>query len=178
LEFNIYAGNGIGGVGIALGTNGSVTNVTLTGQVVLNSGDAINVVLEYLAGVLTVNLTDSTAGTQFTMKTNVNIPAVVGTNVAYVGFTGSTGGSGSFQTITDFSFQSMPALTIQPSGNNAVLSWPADVGSFVLQETSNLASTNWAAATNVSVTVGNQNQVTVSPTGAPQFFRLYQSQSQ
>jgi hypothetical protein len=174
LEFNIYAGNGIGGVGIALGTNGSVSNVTSTGAVVINSGDSINVALTYVPGVLTVNLTDPTAGTQFTMKTNVNIPAVVGGNSAYVGFTGSTGGSDSYQTISDFSFQSIPALTIQPSGNDAVLSWPTDVGYFVLQETSNLTSTNWAAATNVSVTVGNQNQVTVSPTGAPQFFRLYQ----
>jgi hypothetical protein len=111
------------------------------------------------------------------MTTNVNIPAVVGGSTAYVGFTGSTGGSSSIQTVTDFSFQSIPTLTIQPSGNNAVLSWPTDVGSFVLQETSNIASTNWAAATNVSATVGNQNQVTVSPTGARQFFRLYQSQN-
>jgi hypothetical protein len=177
LELNIYAGNGIGGVGIALGTNGSVSNVTVTTPVVINSGDAINVALTYLGRVLTVNLTDSTAGTQFTMTTNVNIPAVVGGSTAYVGFTGSTGGSSSIQTVTDFSFQSIPTLTIQPSGNNAVLSWPTDVGSFVLQETSNIASTNWAAATNVSVTVGNQNEVTVSPTGARQFFRLYQSQN-
>jgi hypothetical protein len=176
LEFNINAGNGIGGVGISLGTNGSINDVISTFPVVINSADSIDVALEYLAGVLTVNLTDSTAGTQFTMSTNVNIPAVVGGSNAYVGFTGANGAS--FQMITDFSFQSIPALTINPSGNQTVLSWPTDVGFFVLQETSSLTLTNWAAVTNIPVTVGNQDQVTVSPKGTAQFFRLFQSTQQ
>jgi hypothetical protein len=47
---------------------------------------------------------------------------------------------------------------------------------FVLQETPGLAPTNWTAATNASVTAGNQNQVTVTPKGTAQFFRLFQSQ--
>ena len=174
LEFNIYAANGIGGVGIALGTNGTIPDVTSTLPVVINSGDAIGVTLEYLSGVLTLNLTDSVAGVQYTMTTNVNIPAIVGTNAAYVGFTGSTGGSAAYQTITDFSFQSIPLLAIQPSGNQTVLSWPTDVGNFTLQKTASLTAPNWVAVTNVSVTVGNQNQVTVSPKGTAQFYRLSQ----
>jgi hypothetical protein len=173
LEFNINAGNGIGGVGISLGTNGSINDVISTFPVVINSADSIDVALEYLAGVLTVNLTDSTASTQFTMSTNINIPAVVGGSTAYVGFTGANGAS--FQRITDFSFQSIPALTINPSGNQTVLSWPTDVGFFVLQEASSLTLTNWAVVTNIPVTVGNQDQVTVSPKGTAQFFRLFQS---
>jgi len=177
LELNIYAGNGLGGVGIFLGTNGNIGTVMSTSPVVINSSDPIGVALEYLAGVLTVTLTDSGAATQFTMRTNINIPAVVGGSSAYVGFTGSTGGSASLQIITDFSFQSIPVLTIRPSGNQAVLSWPTDVGYFVLQGNSSLTSTNWAAVTNVSATVGNQNQVTVSPKGTAQFFRLFQQQS-
>ncbi len=128
-----------------------------------------------MGGVLTIDLNDPTASTQFTLKTNVNIPGIVGGSSAYVGFTASTGGSASTQTITDFSFQSLPTLTIQPSGNQDVLSWPTDVGAYVLQETSSLASTNWATATNATATVGTQNEVTVTPTGAAQFFRLYQA---
>jgi hypothetical protein len=177
LEFNIYAGNGLGGVGVSLGTNGSVSNVTSTSPVVINSGDPINVALTYSDGVLTVNLADPSASTQFTMTTNVNIPAIVGGSTAYVGFTGSTGGSESTQLISDFSFQSIPTLGIQRSGNQAVLSWPTDVGYFALQETPSLSPTNWTAVTNIPATVGNQNQVTVTAAGAPQYFRLFQSEN-
>ncbi len=48
VELNIYVANALGGVGIALGTNGSVSNVTSTLPLVLNSGDAINVGLTSL----------------------------------------------------------------------------------------------------------------------------------
>jgi len=176
LEFNIYAANGLGGVGIALGTNGSVSNVTSTLPLVLNGGDSINVAVTYASGVLTADLTDPTAGTEFTFKTNVNIPAIVGGSSAYVGFTGSTGGSTSVQTITDFTFQSVPVLAIQPAGGQEILSWPTDVGAFVLQESSSLAPANWNAATNAPATVGSQNQVTLPPSGSQQYFRLYQAQ--
>lgn len=177
LEFNIYAANGIGGVGISLDTDGAVTNVLSTSPVLINNGDPINVSLQYAAGVLTVNLADPTLSTQFTLKTNVNIPAIVGGSSAFVGFTGSTGGSASTQTITDFSFQSIPGLSIKQSGNQTVLSWPTDVGYFQLQEIPSLTSTNWNTVTNAPVVVGNQNQVTVSDGNAAQFFRLFQSQS-
>lgn len=178
VEFNIYAANGLGGVGISVCTNGNVTNVVSTSPVVLNSGDIINVDLEYLAGVLTIDLTDSTAGTEFTMTENVNIPATVGGTTAYVGFTGSTGGSASSQAITDFNFESIPALTIKPSGNQTILSWPTDAGYFVLQTASSLTTPNWTSVTNIPITVGSQNQITVSPQGNSQFFRLYQQGAQ
>jgi Concanavalin A-like lectin/glucanases superfamily/Immunoglobulin domain/Legume lectin domain/Immunoglobulin I-set domain len=170
LELNIWAANGIGGVGIALGTNGSIPEVTSTSPVVINSGDAIDVALEYVAGVLTVNLTDSSASTQFTLTTHVNIPALVGGSSAYVGFTGSAGGS--VQTVTDFSFQSIPVLAIQKSGNQAVLSWPTDVGYFVLQHISSLTSTNWVNVTNVPALVSGQNEVVVPAAQAAQYYRL------
>jgi hypothetical protein len=172
LELNIYSGNGLGGVGIALGTNGSVSNVTSTLPVVINNGDVINVALTYLGGVLTVNLSDPTAGTQFTMKTNVNIPAIVGGSSAYVGFTGSTGGSASSQLISDFSFQSIPQLTIRPVGGQAVVTWPTDVGDFVLQETPSLAPTNWVTVTNIPATINGSNSVSLTPGGSAQYFRL------
>ncbi len=173
LEFNIYAGNGLGGVGIALGTNGSVSNVTATTPVVINSGDSINVALTYLSGVLTVNLTDPTAVTQFTMKTNVNIPAIVGGSTAYVGFTGSTGGSYSFQSVTDFTFVSVPSMTIVMTNGQPLLSWYSAIGAYVLQQNSSLSSTNWVDVLATPTVVNNQNQVTVSPSGTAQFYRLF-----
>src|SRR5581483_6481546 len=172
LELNIYTGNGIGGVGIAVGTNGGISNVRSTSPVTINSGDFIAVNLTYLGGVLTVNLADSTAGTQFTMTTNVNIPARVGGNTAYVGFTGSDGGSKSSQFVTDFSFISVPSLSITTSNNQPVISWPSPVGNYVVQETASLTSPNWVTLTNAVTTLNGQNQLQVSPGGSPKFYRL------
>jgi hypothetical protein len=172
LEFNIYEANGIGGAGIAVETNGAIGTVHSTGPVNINSGDTIAVDLTYLSGVLTINLADNTVGTQFTLTTNINIPAKIGTNLAYVGFTGSDGGSKSTQQVTDFSFVSVPSLTILPPGSQPTISWTSSVGDYVLQETSSLLSTNWATVTNVPATVNGQNQVTVAPGGSAEFYRL------
>jgi formylglycine-generating enzyme required for sulfatase activity len=61
-------------------------------------------------------------------------------------------------------------LSIASAGNQAVLFWPVSVTNFVLQTTTNLASTNWVNVTNaVQVTA-----FTVTDTSPASFFRLYQ----
>jgi hypothetical protein len=64
------------------------------------------------------------------------------------------------------------ALQISNSGTNLVLSWPSPPGNFFLQQNSNLATTNWTAATNTPVFTNGQNQATLSPTNGNQFYRL------
>jgi hypothetical protein len=172
LEFNIYEGNGIGGAGISLETNGAIGTVHSTGSLAINSGDPITVNLTYLSGVLTINLADSSAGTQYTLTTNVNIPAKVGGTTAYVGFTGSDGGDKSDQLVNGFSFTSLPTLTIQTSNSLPTVIWPSSVGEYVLQENSSLLSTNWVTVTNVPTFVNGQNQITIAPTGTDEFYRL------
>ena len=64
------------------------------------------------------------------------------------------------------------ALSITNSGGNLVLSWPSPPGGFVLQQNSDLATTNWLTATNLSTFANFQNQVILAPTNANQFYRL------
>jgi hypothetical protein len=59
-------------------------------------------------------------------------------------------------------------LNIAMNGNQSVLYWAAGNTNFVLQSTTNLASTNWTAVTNGAPIMG----VTVSNTSPAQFFRL------
>jgi len=59
------------------------------------------------------------------------------------------------------------------SGKNLVLAWPAPPGGFVLQQNSDLTTTNWIAATNEPTIMNYQNQVILAPTnGNQQFYRL------
>jgi hypothetical protein len=174
LEFNIYQANGIGGVGIAVETNGAIGAVHSTAPVAINSGDFIAVNLTYLKNVLTINLMDTTTDAQYTLTTNVNIPAQLGTNTAYVGFTGSDGGSKAFQLVTGFSFISVPTLTITITNTSPTISWTSSVGEYTLQQNSSLLSTNWVTVTNAPTVVNGQNQITVAPGGIAEFYRLSQ----
>src|ERR1035438_2989375 len=66
-----------------------------------------------------------------------------------------------------------PALGIVPTNNQALLYWPATATDYVLQSSTNLASTNWVFATDaVPATYGSQTAVTVANTLAARFFRL------
>jgi formylglycine-generating enzyme required for sulfatase activity len=66
-----------------------------------------------------------------------------------------------------------PALGIVPTNNQSLLYWPATATDYVLQSSTNLASTNWVFATDaVPATYGSQTAVTVANTLAARFFRL------
>ena len=172
VQFNIYAGNGLGGAGVAFGEDGTIAKVNNTAPVNIDLGDPINVTLTYIGGVARVFLQDTVNNATFSMSTNVNIPAVLGTNVAYVGFTGADGGTASAQTIANFQFISLVNLTAQSSGTNIVLSWLTASSAYQLQSNTSLASTNWVNVTNsISVTNG-QYEVTVPRSAGLEFYRL------
>jgi subtilase family serine protease len=66
----------------------------------------------------------------------------------------------------------MPVLKITASGNQLNIAWPLVWTNAVLRQNANLATTNWVPVTNSVNIVNDQFQVTVTPGGAGEFFRL------
>jgi hypothetical protein len=66
-----------------------------------------------------------------------------------------------------------PRLTISPGiANTMLVSWPAPTAVFVLQQNSDLRTSNWLMVTNKSTVVDNQNQVRIARQAGIQAFRL------
>jgi hypothetical protein len=171
LEFNVYSPNGVGYAFLtdgATGTGGGVYQGT--GKVGIDSGDPINVVLNYANGILAMSLSDN--GTNFSTNMVVNLPAVVGGNTAYVGFTGADGGVASTQIITNFSFVSIAPQAIQLTKTNAVISWPSAVLGFQLQQSTNLTTGGWVNVTNPDNIANGEHQITVPLGPKNAFYRL------
>jgi hypothetical protein len=179
LEINLY-----NIPGIAPGTNGNTFGAgggaayQPAGPVDVSSGHPINISLNWANGVLGVSLMDAT--TLATYSTNYPFgsltPILGGTDLAYVGFSGGTGGSTSIQTISNFEFHSVippVALSVSPvTTNSFLISWPAGDPSYVLQQASSLTAPTWVAGP-PSVVVGSMNQATVTATGGSgAFYRL------
>jgi predicted component of type VI protein secretion system len=114
--------------------------------------------------------------TNLTFSTNLNVgdlTAAAGGSAAYVGFTGATGGSVATQTITNFSFVSIPSQGIQLTATNTVVvTWPGVIAGYVLQQNHKLNTTNWANVTNLDSVVNGQHQVIVPVTSSNAFYRL------
>lgn len=157
-EFNIYSGNGIGGVGVSFNTNGIIGPVVSTAPLVVNNGDIINTVVTYQNGVVSVTLTDNAADTSYSASAQVNIPAAVGANFAYVGFTGGDGASKSTQQISNFSFVSLLSLSAQAAAPNLLLTWPDASGGYTLQQSASLSSAHWTAVPAAAALVNGTNQ--------------------
>jgi len=171
-ELNIYGGNA--------NTYGFQTSPTATGPfsstspVLADNGDLINVTITYLAGTMTMTLVDSATADTFTANYSVNIPTVLGTNMAYVGFTGADGGVAAKQQVSDFQYVPIVSLSVASgSGNNLVFNWPTAIGAYVLEQTSSLDTPNWVPATATYSVGGGVNQATVPASGAGNFYRLH-----
>ena len=118
---------------------------------------------------LSNTVTTATFTTNFTVG---SLPALLGANTAYVGFTGADGGTPSLQTVSDFKFIPVPTLTAQSSGSTVVLSWPASIGGYKIQSATSLTSPVWVDAGLTESLAGDQYQATVAtPTGTA-FYRL------
>ncbi len=181
LEIDLLT-SGPGGPGINWETNG-VTAETggvpngSTSPVSVTSQDPINFTIyyDYPAGELFVNLTDTNANTTFYTNYFIgNLAALLGGNLAYVGFTGS---GSAIQTISNFTYTytTIPELSVGPApGGSVLISWPETIASsFVLQQ-SMAANGPWSnVATPPTPNPANaQYQVTISPTNSAQFYRL------
>ncbi len=74
-----------------------------------------------------------------------------------------------------YTWQSIPALSIMLSSGNLLISWQASssTASFVLQEDSDLAMTNWVTVTNLPAQTNGLNRVVIPlPLSGNQFYRL------
>jgi hypothetical protein len=66
-----------------------------------------------------------------------------------------------------------PTLTITPSGDSVIISWPSPSTGYLLQQNGNLANTNgWSAYGGTVNDNGTIKSVTIGPTGGNWFYRL------
>jgi hypothetical protein len=115
IKFDIFSNDGEGTDSTGLYTNGAsptqpAIDLTSSG-IVLLEGDTITTHITYDGTTLTMTLTDQVISKTFTKSWTINIPATVGGNMAFVGFTGGTGGLTSSQKVETWTFVSMPPQT-------------------------------------------------------------------
>ncbi len=65
-----------------------------------------------------------------------------------------------------------PLSFSQPQPGTLAFTWPTNETGLVLQQNSDLASTNWVPVTNAATVVGTNKHVTVSPLTGNRYFRL------
>jgi hypothetical protein len=108
VKFDLYSneGEGTDSTGeYADGVTPTMPAVDLTPSGVdLHSGDIMNVQMSYDGTTLTMTITDATTAQSFSTSWTVDIPGTVGSNTAYVGFTGGTGGLTATQEIITWSY--------------------------------------------------------------------------
>jgi hypothetical protein len=116
VKFDIYneAGEGMNSTGLYIdGASPTMPALNLTASgVVLRSGDVFSVNLTYDGTTLTMTIIDATNFSQtFTTSWTINIPATVGSNTAYVGFTGATSKLTAIQEILDWTYVTTQGTT-------------------------------------------------------------------
>jgi hypothetical protein len=106
VKFDLYSNNGEGADSTGLYVNGAVPTtpaVDMTSSGLdLHTGDVFNVQMTYDGTNLTMTITDAATNATFTRAWPINIPATVGGNTAYAGFTGGTGGYTAIQEIINW----------------------------------------------------------------------------
>jgi hypothetical protein len=121
VKFDLFSNSGEGSNSTGLYTNGASPTIpatNITGGVNLHSGDILLAQMNYDGTTLTLTITDTaTPSETFTTSWPINIPATVGGNTAYVGFTGGTGGQISTQQILAWTYGTNPdfALSVAPT---------------------------------------------------------------
>ncbi len=87
---------------------------------------------------------------------------------------GSSAVTGGFWALSALQTPGAPTLRIYLSSpSSAVVAWLAPATGFVLQENSNLNTTNWITSAATVTTISGTNQISVAPPTGNKFFRLY-----
>jgi hypothetical protein len=113
VEFEISCGSSTSTTttGVSFDTDGGIGPFISTTPVVINAkagaGDPLNVTVTYLDGLLFVSMVDTNAGNSFSTSTTLNIPSVLGSSNAYVGFTSSTGTPYAAQQVSGFTYKNV-----------------------------------------------------------------------
>jgi hypothetical protein len=121
IKFDLHsnAGEGVNSTGLYVnGASPTVPSIDLTGSGIdLHSGDQIAVHLTYDGTDLYMTLTDVVTLATWSQSFPINIPATVGGNTAYVGFTGGTGNLSASEKVTYWSYVAgTPAVPNYPTG--------------------------------------------------------------
>jgi hypothetical protein len=123
IKFDLFnnAGEGMNSTGLYLnGAVPTVPAVSLSGTGIdLHSGDFIQAHITYDGANLNLTLTDTDTLATWSNSFAVNIPAIVGGNAAYVGFTGGTGGLTSSQKINAWTYTAAPPVPNYVTGFDA-----------------------------------------------------------
>jgi hypothetical protein len=150
VKFDMYSNAGEGANSTGLYTNGALPTVPAidlsSSPISLHSGDYVNAHLTYDGVNLTIRLTNPISLQSWSYSWPINIPATVGGNSAYVGFTGGTGAKTSSQKITYWTYVSgLPALPNFPVGFDSA---------YLLYYTG-----AWLNGTNVQLTSGGPSEI-------------------
>ena len=119
LKFDFFSNAGEGADSTGIYLNGAsptvpATDMTQSG-VLLGSGDTMTAHVTYDGTNLILTLTDVVVNKVFTHTFPVNIASTLGSNLAYIGFTGGTGSNSSSQKIESWTFTAQtPAVTATP----------------------------------------------------------------
>jgi hypothetical protein len=69
----------------------------------------------------------------------------------------------------------VPQLSlVAPQAHSLVIAWLTNFSGYVLQQNSNLRTTNWVTAPETVTNMSDNYQATISMTNGPRFFRLQQ----
>jgi hypothetical protein len=115
VKFDFYsnAGEGTNSTGLYVnGASPTTPAVSLAKSgIVLDSGDVISAHVAYDGKFLYLSLRDAVVGRLWATRFAINLPQTIGSNTAYAGFTGGTGGLTSSQKILTWTFVSQPKFT-------------------------------------------------------------------
>ena len=119
-------------------------------------------------------LTVANVNEGITSQFNGQLPTSAVTMLGVGVFGASTAESLQFDSLL---FQTTPMLTMQKSGNNLVLSWPAGFAGYSLQSRSDLTQAGrWTPVNEPAASADGVSWMTVPITGQQQFFRLNSTQ--
>jgi len=108
VKFDLYSNAGEGSDSTGLYTGGgapTVPSVDLSSTGInLHSGDVMHAHMVYNGTNLTMTLTDTVTNASVTEVFPVNIPSLVGSSTAYVGFTGGTGAMSATQNVLSWTY--------------------------------------------------------------------------
>ncbi|HEY0749116.1 MAG TPA: hypothetical protein VGD63_20600, partial [Steroidobacteraceae bacterium] len=110
IKFDLWDNGGEGNNSTGFYTNGAsptVPALDLTPSGVnLHNGNPVRAHITYDGTTLNLTLTDLVTNASFSASTAINIPAVVGANTAYVGFTAGAAAAGANQSILNWTYSS------------------------------------------------------------------------
>jgi uncharacterized repeat protein (TIGR03803 family) len=116
IKFDLHNNAGEGNNSTGIYVNGAPPTVPATDLSIrglnLHSGDAMLAQVAYYPGALILQLTDLVTYARWSGEFNINIPATVGGDTAYVGFTGGTGSTTAVQDILSWTY--LPGQYIDP----------------------------------------------------------------